>query len=540
MSPPSTRCTILFTADLHGRVSPFDPFTGTEFPGGLARTATILAQRRRDAPGAILLDLGDLVQGTPFAYLPIATGVPDPHPMIRLLNRLGYEGMVVGNHEFNYGFEWIRDARRASRFPWLAANVLGPDGRLVFEPVLRLERDGKKIAILAITTPQVPRWEAPRHIEGLEFVDAVETARVWVPRLRREADAVVIAAHMGWTGVTDGGLELPTPPENDVERLAAQVDGIDAILMAHTHETIPLRRGALGTPAMQAGANGRALGELTLAWNGGAPGKREPAGSVAAKGAPAERGAGAPSPPPVVSTRVHETGTATPPDPAILEDAAPDEERARVWVETVVGEAAAAFTTTGARYRDNDVVAFIHGAQREFSGADLSSAALFFADRPLAAGPIRILDLYRIYPFENFLTVVELAVDDVRDYLEQIARIYVAPARDGRPPAIDARVSLYNHDSLAGCEYVLDPGRPSGSRVVHLAFEGGELPGSRRLTLAVSSYRACGGGGYEALRRARLVEMTRAEIRGLLVDTVRRRGRVAPERADNWRVVGAS
>lgn len=517
MIAPSARITLLFTADLHGRVSPVDPFTGAEFPGGLARAVTILAARRAAEPSAILLDLGDLVQGTPFAYLPIATRVPDPHPMIRLLNRLGCDGMVVGNHEFNYGFDWLQSCRRASKFPWLAANVLGPDGRPIFEPVLRVERGGRRLAILALTTPQVPRWEAPRHIEGLTFLDATETAREWVPRLRAEADAVVVAAHMGWTGVTDGGIELPNPPENDIERLLREVPGIDALLMAHTHELVSERRGALGTPAVQAAWGGRALGEVTLDWDEGAR-------ALAA---------------PRALTRAHVTGTVTAPDAAILEDAAPDEARAKAWVDTIVGEAEAPFTTTGARYRDNDVLALIHRASREFSGAPLSSAALFYADRPLAAGPIRVLDLYRIYPFENFLTIVELSVDDVREYLEEIARFYIAPAKDGLPPAIDPRVSLYNHDSLAGCEYVIDPEKPAGRRVLHLAFRGVDLPGSRRLAMALSSYRAQGGGGYQSLRRARVVEMTRTEVRNLLVDYVRNRRRIAPRREDNWSVVGS-
>ncbi len=513
MAATDSHCTILFTADLHGRVSPVDPFSGSTFPGGLARVATLVHEGRRRDPDAILLDLGDLVQGTPFAYAPIANGAPGPHPMIHLLNRLGCEGMVVGNHEFNYGFDWIEDSRRASRFPWLAANVLGSDGEPAFEPWVLVERGGKRVAILAITTPQVPRWEAPRHIEHLTFVDAVETARAWVPRLRREADAVVVAAHMGWSGVTDGGLEAPVPPENDVERILREVPDIDALLMAHTHELVAERRGALGTPAVQASWGGLALGEASLDWQG------------------AELH---------VATRVHESSERIAPDETILANAAPDEERARVWGETVVGEAAAPFTTEGARYRDNAILTLLHRAQREASGAELSSAALFYADRTIPAGNVRALDLFRIYPFENFLTIVELTADDVRDYLEEIARIYTAPAARGELPAIDPRITLYNHDSLAGCEYVIDPALPPGRRVVHLAFGGAQWSGTRRMKLALSSYRALGGGGYQVLKRARIVEVSTRETRSILIDYVRRRGRIAPEVDDNWRVIGAT
>ena len=90
--------------------------------------------------------------------------------------------------------------RRHAEFPVLGANVIGPDGEPFFEPVLRLERRGKRIAILGITTPQVPRWEEPWNYEGLTFRDGVETVRDWLPRLREGADAVIVAAHMYGTG----------------------------------------------------------------------------------------------------------------------------------------------------------------------------------------------------------------------------------------------------------------------------------------------------------------------------------------------------
>jgi 2',3'-cyclic-nucleotide 2'-phosphodiesterase/3'-nucleotidase len=148
--------------------------------------------------------------------------------------------------------------------------------------------------------------------------------------------------------------------------------------------------------------------------------------------------------------------------------------------------------------------------------------------------------VFRIYPFENFLTIVELTVDDVREYLEEIARIYTAPAAPGVLPAIDPRITLYNHDSLAGCEYVIDPACPQGRRVVHLTFDGAQWSGTRRVTLALPSYRALGGGGYQALKRARVVEVSTHETRSILIDYVRRRGRIAPEIDDNWRVIGAT
>jgi len=129
-------------------------------------------------------------------------------------------------------------------------------------------------------------------------------------------------------------------------------------------------------------------------------------------------------------------------------------------------------------------------------------------------------------------------VDDLRAYLEEIALTYSGPSSNGELPPIDSRISLYNHDSLAGCEYEIDPGRPKGGRITRLTFDGETWPGETKLTVAVTSYRAQGGGGYVALRKAKVVERTGREIRHVIADYLREQGAVRPEVFDNWRVVG--
>jgi 2',3'-cyclic-nucleotide 2'-phosphodiesterase/3'-nucleotidase len=507
--PTSGPVTILCTADLHGRAEPVDPLSGERFPGGLSRAATLLGRERARDPGAIYLDLGDLVQGTPASYFAAKERPEDPHPLVRCLNHLGCDGLVVGNHEFNYGLRFLEALRRHARFPLLAANVLGPDGRPFFEPVLRVERDGKRVAILAITTPQVPRWEEPENWESLTFRDAVETVREWLPRLRAEADAVVVAAHMGWEGVTDGSIDAPAPAENDVGRLVREVARLDAVLMAHTHEVVA-RRAEGGTFVIQPGARGRALGRLAIEWTDGAP-----------------RADGI----------LLEAGLDVPADRDVLALVRADEERARARIAEVVGVAEGTFEASGARWGDNPLLTLLHKVQLRASGAMLSSTALFREDEHIHAGPIRVADLFRVCPFENDLTILELGVDDVREYLEQIALAYLGPSANGGPPPLHPKVGIYNHDALAGVEYVVDPSRAPGERIVSLSFGGESLPGRRRVTLALSSYRAQGGGGYAALRRARVVERTGREIRKLLEDYVRERGTISPEVFGNWSVL---
>lgn len=506
------RVTLLFTADLHGRVGPVDPFTRGPFMGGIARAATLLAEARRRDPEAIYIDLGDLVQGTPMSTLHVRERPEVPHPMVRILDRLGCRAMVVGNHDFNFGLPFLEAMRQAARFPVLGANVLGPHGQPYLDPFVGFRRRGRRIAVLGLTSPQVPRWEEPWNYEGLTFRDAVETAQEWVPKLRANYDAVVVAAHMGWEGVTDGGLELPDPPENDVARLAREVEGIDLVVMGHMHR-FEERRGETGALCVQAGWGGLALGEVVLEWK---PGEQRPHVTYEARRAAPYIGV----------------------DASVMEIARDAEERAEARISQTVGRARSPFVIRDARYRDNPVLTLFHKAQLDASGADLSSTALFRATEGLAEGPITERDLFRIYPYENDLTIVELSVDDVRSYLEETALTYAGPATNGGLPPLHAGFGLYNHDTLAGCEYVVDPARPPGARIVSLTFGGKELPGEQRLTLALTSYRAQGGGGYLTLRRARVVERTGREIRTILRDYIRRHEVLDPHVHDNWRVLG--
>ncbi len=507
------KMTILFTSDLHGRVGDRDPLSGRPVPGGAARAATLIAEARRRDPHALYLDLGDVFQGSPMSTLAARRHADRPHPMVRVLNRMGCAGMVVGNHDFNFGLPFLRSVRRSADFPLVGANVLTAEGKPFFHAVLKLKHGERRIAILGLTTPQVPRFEEPWNIEGLTFEDSVVAARRWVEKLRPQADAIVIAAHMGWEGVSDGSLEHPEPAENAVGRIADEVEGIDAILMAHTHR-FDERWGKTGALAVQAASGGLGVGVLELKW---AEGKARPDASF---------------------DLLRATPDVTP-DPLVLEIVRSAEREAESVIDEVVGHAAAPFRVEDARYRDNAVLSLFHRAHFHAVETDLSSTALFRASEGLDEGPVRVRDLFRLYPYENDLTVLELTVDDVRAYLEEIARAYLGPGEDGSPPPLHPDVLLYNHDSLAGCEYALDPGRPVGSRLVHFSLGGGEPPGDRKVTLAVTSYRAQGGGGYAALRRARVVERTGRDVRELLAEYFREHGTVSPETFDNWSVQGA-
>src|SRR6266446_6390350 len=170
------KLTILATTDLHGNMYPFDYYANRPSNRGLAKIATLIRSERAANPNNLLIDCGDTIQGTPLEYvyqtyvrtgsLPMKltfTGEAFAHdPMMLAMNAIGYDAMVVGNHEFNYGQKNLERARAEARFPWLAANIEGAaEGGKPFAHYLLKTVAGVKVAIIGITTPAVPAFEKP-------------------------------------------------------------------------------------------------------------------------------------------------------------------------------------------------------------------------------------------------------------------------------------------------------------------------------------------------------------------------------------------
>jgi 2',3'-cyclic-nucleotide 2'-phosphodiesterase/3'-nucleotidase len=181
--------TVLATTDMHGFIQPYDYFTAKPAPRGLASAATLIAQVRRETPNTVLIDCGDTIQGSTLegvhqsAVRAGTTTAPDP--MMLAMNALGYDAMVLGNHEFNYGLRNLAAARQAARFPWLSANTSAGDALPAFAPSVVKTVGGVKVAIVGITTPSIPEWEKPEQIQGLSWM----TPEEGVARALRQLEA---------------------------------------------------------------------------------------------------------------------------------------------------------------------------------------------------------------------------------------------------------------------------------------------------------------------------------------------------------------
>ncbi len=508
--------TILETSDLHGHLLPWDYQRARPSDDGLARIASRVAAIRKETSNVLLLDNGDTIQGTPIEFLHAKDPSTGPDPMAEAMSALRYDAMTVGNHEFNFGLAVLAKAQKESSFPWLSANTRRTaDHSAAFPEYLVKTVGGVRIGILGLTTPNIPNWEPERNRPGLVWEDPVETAKRLVPVLRRKERCAFVVAlvHSGpevdlKTGEPDG-----TDDENRVIALS-KVPGIDLLLTGHTHRRIPLTR-LNGVPMIQPGRWGDVLARVDVTF--------EKAGRTA--------------------TVADVTGTLLPSDASVPTDAtiaaiaAPHDVAARAYMEEVVAVAEEAFPGARARLEDTALLDFVNDAMRDATGADLSMTSLLPSRfEGFRKGPIRVRDVYTLYPYENALVAVEIDGATLKACLEHAAEFYGSASwADGRLVLTPKeRMIPYNFDVVQGASYRIDPTAPVGSRVKDLAVHGRPVRPSDRFTLAVNAYRAQGSGGYAALKGAKVVKEVPAEIRELLIERLRKLGTVRPRTDHNW------
>lgn len=241
---------IFHTTDLHGHIRPTQTYGGIANVGGLARCAAQIREWRRSSPHSLLVDIGDVYQGTAVGWMTRG------RLMIDLFNKLQYDAWVIGNHEFDWGPEVVLDAVSRSAMPVLAGNlkIEGRRAGTLDDPAHPLSRimphvvknvGGFRIGLVGLTTPGLSYWLRPELLSGFEATAPADALRASVRYLREEAkvDAVVVCGHMGLREVDDFA--------NPVQALLELEDGPDVYLAGHTHRDHPSRfvNGTLYTQA---------------------------------------------------------------------------------------------------------------------------------------------------------------------------------------------------------------------------------------------------------------------------------------------------
>ncbi len=510
--------TLVATTDLHGNLLPIDYYTGQPAQRGLAKVATLIEAARRENPNALLIDCGDTIQGTPLeavyqqyvtrGRLPLGLRfIGEPlrtDPMMLVMNRLGYRAMVLGNHEFNFGLGNLERARGDARFPWLSANTLVAPGASVrpFEPYIVETIGGIKVAVVGLTTPDVPKWEPAEHYRGVRWESLRAALARVLPELQRRhrPDLVVLAVH------------------DDVSRKFAQsLKGVHAVVFGHTHGQVAGHQ--VGDVLVVQPRNwGMSAARLDFVLEDRPGGRWRVLNKQA---------------------RLLRVNAKAPADPEVVRLAQPYHELAERYLDTPVAESPVAMNGRHGRVMDTPLVDAVHQVQMHYAQADVSFTAMFNPRVEVEKGPVTIRQIAALYIYENELYAIEGNGRMVKDALEVAARYFrtCPDAACSQGPLIKRGIPGFNFEMAEGVEYEIDLTRPEGERIVNLRYQGQPLRPEQKLRLAVNSYRAGGSGGYAMFKGARVLWRSSRDVRDLMVEYYMQRKKLPGQASGNWRIV---
>ncbi|MGK0533692.1 bifunctional 2',3'-cyclic-nucleotide 2'-phosphodiesterase/3'-nucleotidase [Bacillus sp. 'calajunan'] len=564
---------ILETSDIHVNLMNYDYYqTKTDNKVGLVQTATLVNKAREEAKNSVLFDDGDALQGTPLGDY-VANKINDPkkpvdpsytHPLYRLMNLMKYDVISLGNHEFNYGLDYLNKVISKTEFPVINSNVYKDDKDTneendqnyfkpyhVFEKEVEDESGQKqkvKIGVMGFVPPQVMNWDKA-NLEGkVKAKDIVETAKKMVPKMKAEgADVIVALAH---SGVDKSGYNVGM---ENASYYLTEVPGVDAVLMGHSHTEV--KDLFNGVPVVMPGVFGSNLGIIDMQLKK-VNGKWE-----------IQKEQSKPQLRPIADSKGNPLVQS---DQELVNEIKDDHQATIDYVNTAVGKTTAPINSYFSLVQDDPSVQLVTNAQKwyveklfaengqysKYKGIPVLSAgapfkaggrngATYYTDIP--AGTLAIKNVADLYVYPNTLYAVKVNGAQVKEWLEMSAGQFnqIDPKKTEEQPLVNISYPTYNFDILDGLKYEIDVTQPTKydkdgkvvnantNRIINMTYEGKPVADNQEFIVATNNYRGS-SQTFPGVSKGEVVYQSQDETRQIIVKYMQETPVINPAADKNW------
>ncbi|MES5956587.1 bifunctional 2',3'-cyclic-nucleotide 2'-phosphodiesterase/3'-nucleotidase [Bacillus fungorum] len=564
---------ILETSDIHVNLMNYDYYqTKTDNKVGLVQTATLVNKAREEAKNSVLFDDGDALQGTPLGDY-VANKINDPkkpvdpsytHPLYRVMNLMKYDVISLGNHEFNYGLDYLNKVISKTKFPVINSNVYKDDkdnneenDQNYFKPYHVFEKEVEdesgqkqkvKIGVMGFVPPQVMNWDKA-NLEGkVKAKDIVETAKKMVPKMKAEgADVIVALAH---SGVDKSGYNVGM---ENASYYLTEVPGVDAVLMGHSHTEV--KDVFNGVPVVMPGVFGSNLGIIDMQLKK-VNGKWE-----------VQKEQSKPQLRPIADSKGNPLVQS---DQNLVNEIKDDHQATIDYVNTAVGKTTAPINSYFSLVQDDPSVQLVTNAQKwyveklfaengqysKYKGIPVLSAgapfkaggrngATYYTDIP--AGTLAIKNVADLYVYPNTLYAVKVNGAQVKEWLEMSAGQFnqIDPKKTEEQPLVNIGYPTYNFDILDGLKYEIDVTQPAKydkdgkvvnantNRIINMTYEGKPVVDNQEFIVATNNYRGS-SQTFPGVSKGEVVYQSQDETRQIIVKYMQETPVIDPAADQNW------
>ncbi|AIO18893.1 2',3'-cyclic-nucleotide 2'-phosphodiesterase/3'-nucleotidase precursor [Candidatus Izimaplasma bacterium HR1] len=506
---------ILHTSDIHGYIYPNSYTTKQEGDFGLAKLSTLIKSVKDEK--TILIDSGDTIQGSPLTYYYSKQDQDNANPLANVLNEIGFDYVTIGNHDFNYGKEYLLGYLNHLDAKILNCNLLDIKTKNPFKGITEdiMIIDGVKIGLIGVTTHYIPNWEQPSNIENIDILDAFESTKKQVNSLRDKVDFLIVSYHGGFERdlETNELLTIDTS-ENQGSKILNEIEGIDLLLTGHQHRSLFGTRNK--TIYTQPGYNAQNLAVVVIEYNKDSKSYQ------------------------VLENKLLDLQNIKA-DQKVLDLVKEIEDETQKYLDTPVGHIEndlLILDQLDARINKHPIISLINHIQMKYTNADIALCGLANEVSGFRKD-ISIRDVIGTYVYPNTLVVKKMDGRTLKLALEKTAEFF--DLKDGEIVVSDEfnhpKLQLYAYDMYDGIEYTIKVGNKKGERITSLTKNGITINDNDEFSVCMNNYRSSGGGDYFFIKDCEVINDTQTEIIDLLVDYIVETKDIKIPHKDNIKVI---